>query len=347
MKSSATALKRKRKTTGRASTPWALVLVALATSCRSAPEETVSEFELHRRAALAAEAQGDWEEAAGLWSELVLAGDPLWRDACIASVAAYRELNDLYNAQGMLELGLRRAPDDVELRELHAEVLLDLGFRRAAEDRLTQLLEAHPERARSLLLLARARFELGHEQRSLEAIERRIALDSACPETWYLRGRCHQNLGQTLKAYEDFRNAFESGDADPGRLLCAASLYTDAGVRGNERARYLSLLWLHRVVEDDPQCCTAFYLLGMIQEEAGSERRAVESYRRAVELDPTSIEYLTALAELSATLGRHADARVMAERALALEDDTSPDRTRRLRRLLDELPVAAAETQDG
>lgn len=339
-------MKRKCKQRSGAAPPWISFALAGALACSSTPQpEGPGPLEVQREAALAAEARGDWKEAASLWSELVLADDPLWRDACLSAAVAFRELKDLYNAQGMLELGLRRTPHDPELQELHGEVLLELGFRRAAEDRLSQVLEDHPGRTRSLLLLARARFELGLEQRALKAIDQLVAKDAACPETWYLRGRCHQNLGQTLTAYEDFRRAFDVEDVDPNRLLCAASLYADSGVRGNERARYLSMSWLHRVVESDPQSCAAYYLLGLIQEEAGSAALALESYRRAVELEPTSVEYLTALAELYATLGQHDNARGMAERALAL-GDVPPDRVRRLQRLLDELPVGI-EPQDG
>ena len=328
-----TLLKRKCKATSVTARLLAIVLVS-ALGCQSTPTSGPGPLQLRREAALAAEGRGDWEEAAGIWSELVLADDPLWREACLGAVASFRQLRDLYGAQGMLELGLRRAPDDAELQELHAEVLLDLGFRRAAEDRLTTVLEQHPERTRSLLLLARARFELGLETRALQALDQLVSLQLACPETWYLRGRCNQNLGRTLEAYEDFRHAFEARDISPDRLLCAASLYVDSGVRGDERARYLSLSWLHRVVEENPQCCDAFYLLGLIQEEAGSDRRALESYRRAVELDPTSVVYLTSLAEMYAKLGQVDDARGLAQQALALGGGP-PSQTRRLRRLLD------------
>jgi len=316
----------------------AALLAALACS---GPDEGLEGPELTPlQQAQQATAMRDWPTAAYLWSELALSGGEGWDEACLNAAEAFRASGDLESAEGVLELGLRKDPQNADMHEKLGEVLLAMGFRRAAEGSFESALELDPDRHASRLNLARLRLDLGLEASALVALDEAVERGSACSETWYLRATACRQRGDVEGAYDGYRRSFDMEDPGERRLLRASTLYLDPRVRGrDDRARYLTVTWLRLVVDQDPQCSEAWYILGCVQDDGGAHERALESFDRAVETDPTDLDYLEALARTCAVVGNDERAVEMVDRAMAL----GPGRVRaeRLRRLVDDAQARA------
>jgi len=271
------------------------------------------------RAATKAE---QWQLAASSWYELYLSGGDEAPMACIEAARALTETGDVKSARNLLDDGIKRYPDRLELIEAHAEVLERAGFRRAAEPYLERVLERDPDRLSTLLTLARLRVELSLEDRALPLLERRIALGGADAETWRLIARAQRKAGRCRETLEAYTKAFAYGENDPDRLVYAASLYVDASreERGecdpdNVRA------WLRRAVELDPQLAAGHEHLGRLNEERGDVAAAIDSYRRALELEPARTDLALRLGRLHLQLGETARAAELARHALTSEHD--------------------------
>lgn len=278
-----------------------------------------------------------WDEAASRWAELFQRNGPESREACSEAALALMEVPDLASAEEIVREGLGRWPRDIELLELHGDLLHLLGFRRAAEKKYMDALELDPSRAELLLALARVRMELGLELAARESLDRLIELGAETPETWYMLGEASASAGDFARAYEAYAKAFEGGTFPAVDYLRAASTYRDPRVRKKlPGAGDAARAWLERAVALDPQNPLAQQTLGMIAEDRNDLDAAIRHYRRAVEIAPNSVAALASLAALYARRGERAEAQEMANRALELEKN--PRRRAEIQRSLDPPP---------
>lgn len=270
-----------------------------------------------------ATARGDWQTAACAWFAIFEAGGEDSAQACVETARALCALGDPRSAKGVLDQGLARHPGDPDLLEMHGDLLCKLEFRRAAEESYLQALEVEPDRASTLLSLARLRIELGMENAALVPLRRRIELGLDDAATYELLSRAHAALGDGAAAFAACERAIESEGVTPERALIAAELCArDSKLRADAHAAERVSVWLTRVVELDPQNSLARHHLALASEQQGDEAAAIEHYRRAIEADPLFVPALTRLAGLHARRGEREQALEMARRALELEKNS-------------------------
>jgi len=240
-----------------------------------------------------AERRGDWRRSTGLARQLVgvapgvytgwaaLTGGLAQQGSTAEAVNAARHavaiFRDRADAKLLLVRALRSNGEyDAALSALNelgggaerspeaaAERVLTLGMAGRVEEGLASANAAvaeHPDSAAVYTARAALLFAAGRAEEGAEAVDRALALDRDDPQPLAIRGR--------------FRAA-------TGRL---------------EGARSDLELYLQRRPED----AQAHFMLGAVHEQSGQLDRAIESYRRAAELDSTAFEPRNNLALLLA-----------------------------------------------
>ncbi|HTF87399.1 MAG TPA: hypothetical protein VK843_03240 [Planctomycetota bacterium] len=263
-----------------------------------------------------------WRDAAALWREILQHADANSREACVETARALIELHDPAGAQRMVDLGLRTFADDSGLHELKARALEEQGLEHAAETAYEHALQLAPNDDRIVFALANLRHELGLNMAALQLLEPRLTSGKASAREFELAGWIYRSLHRQSQAYVSFDRAFALAPPSLAQLLSAASMYADESVRRKDaRAADFSARWANQALAIDPQATAAHMILGMLAEDAQRDAQAAESYRRAVETDPASVEALSALAAVQQRRGELEDSKALAQRALALEKD--------------------------
>jgi len=212
---------------------------------------------------------------------------------------------------------VKRAPDVPEPHALLAAALLGLdrldeatAALDAAEARLGPQAAFAAERAR---VLARR----GRSQQALEQLERAIAKE---PQ----RASYHSELGVLRLVGGDVEGGMaaldralelEPGDPEPLKIrtrFWAAHGNADAALA--DGARYLAAR---------PRDASVHFMLGAVQDQAGRAEAAIESYRRAIALDPQQFAARNNLALRLASLERWDEALAEAQAAYALAGENA------------------------
>lgn len=302
----------------------------------------------HRVDAVAAEEatlKGDWPRAAELWHAVYLAQRGSEVRAYYETALALLHTGDRDSACAMLDQGLLVFPSHPDLLELRARVLAESGFRRAAEESLAKVVAEQPERISALNALVRIRMQLGLEQAALEPLHKLIELTGGNAELYRLLADALRQTNRPVEAFAAHRLAIEQGAEGHSLLLQGAQLAVQESVRAAEPdALALAERWLDRVVAEDPQRTQAHFVRALLCEELGQPEQAIAHYRRAIELDLTSLEALTNLALLYAERGEVEPTREMVDRALELEE--RPGRRAALKALIARSLERAGTWQD-
>jgi len=290
--------------------------------------------------------RGDWPTAASQWYAIFQRGGSGADEACLNAARAMCALGDYTSARGVLEQGLKRHPSQLDLIDMHGDVLCKLNFRRAAEACYVEALEIDPDRKSSLLALARLRVDLRMECGAIPLLEHRIALGGTDAETYLLLARANAATGHTKESFDAYTRSFALEDKDPVALVTAATAYVEERARRRDpRQEELVLRWLERAVEIDPQSTQAHFQLAQLRETRDEQEAAIEHYARAAETDPSFLPALSQLAELYSRRGDSEKAAEMAKLALALEKD--PARRAALQHLIDGGQATAKSNTQG
>jgi tetratricopeptide (TPR) repeat protein len=142
----------------------------------------------------------------------------------------------------------------------------------------------------------------------------RQALNSGLrhPVIFNLRAYGHELEGRFADACADLEQARALTPRDPvilnalGRCRIGAGRYIDA-ITACEAA-----------LAENPAFAIAYYNKGCAHEQLGELNTASLDYRKALQLEPNIADALARLAGLESRRGQHADARALADRALAL-----------------------------
>lgn len=312
----------------------ALALPIALAGCGSTPSGPQI-VESTREEAQKATRASDWNQAAVRWYALFQRNPQQDLEACRESARAFLQMNNAQLANRVLDQGLQLHPKSVDLLELKGRALAKQGFLRAAADSFERVLEIQPERLVAAIELGDARMKLGLESAAARAYESAIAAGANDGAIWTRLARARKASGDIRGSLDAWQMAFEGGVGKPEDLLLGAQTCVDPllKVRRIEDLEH-GLKWLDLILEREPNNAMAHFQTGVLCEATEQDVRAVESYRRAVELDPGMLIALRNLAVLYHELGNHEGVREMVERALSIEEDA--ERRRALSELLEE-----------
>ncbi len=160
-----------------------------------------------------------------------------------------------------------------------ARELVDAGRAAQALPLLDQVLAANPSDAQALLLRSTARFQTGDLPGGSKDLERSLALDPKQRQAWLNRGA----LDLAEKRYDRALEAFGEGEkldpkAPDNHINLGAVLLLKSDLAGAS-ARF------RRYLEAQPSSAEAHYLVASNYALAGYAALAVETLRRATELD--------------------------------------------------------------
>ena len=124
------------------------------------------------------------------------------------------------------------APEDADLRVIHAIAALAVHQDQAAEEDLTDALDADPKRADALVLRATARRALGRLPQALADVEAAIAQDPQNADALLERGIIRERTGDLEGARADWQKVQDlSPDSATGDLAEQNLALLDAGPR--------------------------------------------------------------------------------------------------------------------
>lgn len=184
---------------------------------------------------------------------------------------------------------------------LLGELDLDDGDLAGAEARFREILRRQPASCSGLLGLGRVLAERGDHAGALEQYERALAVAPRHAPLHYAAGLSQRALGNTEVAEKHFEFARENGPANPDPdPLMAEVLRLETGVQRDyrEASRVLgenrpadAIPLLRKILAADPERAGAQGLLAKALMMTG-DASALREYERAVELNPTNIDFL-------------------------------------------------------
>ena len=259
--------------------------------------------------------------------------------------ALYRQ-GDNAGAAKVIEASLRASPDAVDLHELYGDVLASDERSKEAAAAYEQVVTLDPDRSRAWRRLGELRLQSGETAGAIVALERAAVLQPHEPGVFILIAEAGEAAGDSGVVLHALARALQNGEETPRVLQRAGILGAERALLGGEpNFAVLSIEWLERAVELDPQLGLAWQWLGRLRRHRLEPVAAIASLRRAVELDPSDPLRLTELAELY--LAQHEDeqAAELVERALALEPD--PELRTRLEGLVTDPPASGDPGMTG
>lgn len=210
-----------------------------------------------------------------------------------------------------------------ELVESHAKTLEDksralfqigqiysenLGELETAMEYFEQAADVWPENQGAADILIKHYFENENWIRLDPLLRAYLARESDKDEAIFFRrckqmAKCAEMLSDEQTAIEYIRLALEHDRTDLdalrqcGRLLLSVENYGDAATN------YLTILAHHRDDLDASQAADIYQQLGRIKGKQGEMRKALDFFRKALDVDPDSLETQRALVELHADRG--------------------------------------------
>ena len=152
----------------------------------------------------------------------------------------------------------------------------------------------------------------GDMQRAIELAGRALRSGLSHPVLFNLRAYDFELQGRFADACADLEQARTLTPHDPVILNALGRCLTSAG-------RHIeAIATCEAALAEDPEFVMAYYNKGAAYEQIGDLKRAAAAYRNTLRLDPNVADALARLAGLEARRGAHAEARKLADRALAL-----------------------------
>lgn len=149
--------------------------------------------------------------------------------------------------------------------------------------------------------LARALWMLDREQEALPHSGRSLQLNPTDDRMWYVRGKCHQVLGQITQARLDLQTYLELHPDDELAVEALVEIGLDQGHRELAVERAL------RFVDNYPQIVGAAARFGRLFHARGMHDRSIPFLRRAMEQDPshrqTVLDLAVAIEQAGASTG--------------------------------------------
>jgi tetratricopeptide (TPR) repeat protein len=140
-----------------------------------------------------------------------------------------------------------------------------------------------PNNADAYYYLGLSHKQLKQPEEAAAALERTVAIDSTKAERWFWLGVVYDELKRTPEARVAFQRSVELDST----FKLRAKAYSQLGFyRLLEKDWGGSIQWLDRAVEADPADVQSWVWLGQAYQNSGNRAKAMEAYRRALQINP-------------------------------------------------------------
>ncbi len=211
------------------------------------------------------------EKAAGMGSRSIR------NHLCRARALA--ELGRLEPARRILEAGIGRWPDALEMHVTLARVLFDLGDQRGPLLQLVDLIEREPEYEPAWELGAMLLAESGQLERAEQMLRKAVEADPSATSLQFLLTELllRTDRRDEVMGRVELMDALAGGNA--ALMLEVGALVAELGDIGGALDRF------NEALEVDPENAEALYRLGTFAEASGHAEAAADFYSRAVASD--------------------------------------------------------------
>lgn len=136
----------------------------------------------------------------------------------------YAEMGDFKQALDYINKAIEADTTDASLRYDRANIYNELDSVDAMMADFAFIIEQQPEESNWYFDRAGKNLFLGRYKEAVEDYNTGLAI--ATPDTWerYMRGRCYEAIGDTAKAYADYRRALSQSSRPEVRMFAFASL---------------------------------------------------------------------------------------------------------------------------
>lgn len=198
-----------------------------------------------------------------------------------------------------------------QFSEAHKILAYDLniaGHQDLAIRELQQAIALDPNSYESHYELGRIKFERGLYPQAVEEMEKARMLKPDFVRVWHNLGLAYNATGNSAKAVECFEKALALNSMQKPQ---SAWPYIDYGTWYNLQNDFENALkMLAQAVQIDARFDQAFEELGKAYRGLGDLEKSIDSYKRAIALNPGKAEYHYALAQLYRLSHRPEDARL-------------------------------------
>jgi tetratricopeptide (TPR) repeat protein len=204
----------------------------------------------------------------------------------------------------LLEEGIRRFPEHVELRLALARVALLVGDASAAQTALRPIDAASEHHAAALLLRAQAELRLGDLEQALATLAAAQRLHPDRPEAHLARISAllsERRFEEARQALEEGRQALRAAGEEAALRRIEISLYSLEAERGETEA---AIVGLRALVEADPADVQAWRAFVNALGRDGRAEEAIQRLQSAIEDDPERLQLHPMLSLLLASAGR-------------------------------------------
>jgi tetratricopeptide (TPR) repeat protein len=197
---------------------------------------------------------------------------------------------------------LKSHPAGPQVVFLGGQVATDAADYETAEELFTSIKSTFPDHATLGYKLASVQFRANRVEASQRTLLDLISAGDQNSEVYELLGWCYHKQGQIEEAVRAFEKAIELEPAQEGNYLGLGTIFLEQRQFRPARSVAEDLLARH------PDSCNGYLLKGMAQLQLGEFTDAVESYGRALQLDPTAPEAHVGLASAQWSAGMTAAA---------------------------------------
>ena len=192
-------------------------------------------------------------------------------------------------AHGLLE-GLLTRPAEPQGIFAAAGVATQSGDYGIAEKLFESIRASYPDQTKLAYNLALIQYRTGRTAESQQALAALISAGHGTGEVYDLLGRCYQAQGETSEAIHTLETAIQQEPSREPSYAALASILLDA------KRLPAALAAATKMTEAFPKSSLAFFTEGEVQLKMSHYTDAVQSYRRAIELDPSLVDAQAGLA---------------------------------------------------
>lgn len=228
----------------------------------------------------------------------------------------YLEREEYAHAQGQFRAALEEQPDSIPIQLGMVDALLGLRQYDEAQAILDSVLARHPDHVHALVLraqLAMNRAEQAAQRRdqdkwlneAIEALETAKKKQPRNVDILKELAAVYTAKRDIDKLIETYRDMVAANPKDAYAQFVLANLLTKRGQREQAAKLY------EKVIEQRRGFVNAYVYLGLVQEELGQTTQAIETYKRALLIDPRNVQLQRLFDALLARAAKNQDRRAV------------------------------------